>query len=978
MSEPRAGAPRAKKARTELFDAVVIGTGFGGAVAACRLAQAGKSVCILERGRRYGLGDFPRPARRPDNLPHTARWAWAIDHGLWDVKDLQGVVAAQAAGYGGGSLVYANVHLRPPAQVFSATSGHDEEAGGWPAAYTRAELDPFYDIVAAALRVRPIPPTLSAPSPVAGRLPKVDAMREVAARLGRDAWFFLPPLAVDFAKCVMCGECVAGCQFHAKNTLDLNYLAVAEAAPDVDVRTLAEVVNLKDEGDGTYRVTYRDHITGNEAVVVRGMSVFLCAGAVNSTEILLHSQHDLGIHEDSRKQIGRRFFGNGDALAMVFDTTNGPAPTPTLGPTITTTLLYNRGAADLRAAPDEWFVLQDGGYPKWLAPVLGLFRGDFWLERNRIERTRRSPTPFDPVAAGAVTRQTKEMGQALLGLLDARSALQEPATLPLRSLTAGLGLIDIIPRQIRDRLVPELRGFARELERRHADPVSHRTLDEVGERVKRDHHFQGLFVDRAKKLAEPYLVGSTLEILHQYFLKAPPNLPEPFTFPVLWPLVVGVAERLFLDRRPDDQAFLLLAVGVDAAPGRLFVDDGGRLLAYWDLAANVPSSSVQERLMRDVAGALGGELRLNPDATARQRPVTVHCLGGCAMADRETGGVTNPDGKVWGTRALYVLDGAAIPSSLGTNPSATIAAVAERNVRKALSDRDSPIFTPTPLPLDRGVPGWPPEVTITEIQRRLGQTRASLDPIAGPLARAPEPRSPAVGLKFEEVMRGFYARGPFVNLPIRAEFAATIDDLNAFLVNPRRPVGITGAVFLSPAPGEATVAYEASGTLDLLTRVDTVRALEGLFEEWQGRRASFRTASEVEAGMEGLLRQLEKHGPRYEMDYDVTLTGPGGPLQFKGVKRISGGSSLAAWTQTTTLEVLISGPGEPGLGKGTMHVHLADFLARQLPSFEVTGTQDTVRIAWAFGRFFRFFFGTLRQIYLPRLETLNPFGDRTV
>jgi len=67
------------------FDAIVIGTGFGGAVAACRLAQAGKRICVLERGRRYPLADFPRPAKRPDNLPHIARWAWAIDHGLWDV-----------------------------------------------------------------------------------------------------------------------------------------------------------------------------------------------------------------------------------------------------------------------------------------------------------------------------------------------------------------------------------------------------------------------------------------------------------------------------------------------------------------------------------------------------------------------------------------------------------------------------------------------------------------------------------------------------------------------------------------------------------------------------------------------------------------------------------------------------------------------------------------------------------------------------
>ena len=100
-----AQANRAKSgtaaANAEIFDAVVIGTGFGGAVAACRLAQAGKKICVLERGRRYGLGDFPRPAKRSDDLPHTARWAWALDQGLLDVQDLQGVLAVHAAGYGG-------------------------------------------------------------------------------------------------------------------------------------------------------------------------------------------------------------------------------------------------------------------------------------------------------------------------------------------------------------------------------------------------------------------------------------------------------------------------------------------------------------------------------------------------------------------------------------------------------------------------------------------------------------------------------------------------------------------------------------------------------------------------------------------------------------------------------------------------------------------------------------------------------------
>ena len=729
------------------FDAIVIGTGFGGAVAACRLAQAGKTICILERGRRYPLGDFPRPAKRPDSLPHTARFAWAIDHGLWDVKDLQGLLAAVAAGYGGGSLVYANVHLRPPPQVFERSTGHAEEIEGWPAAYTRPALDPFYDVVAAALRVKPIPATLTAPAPapLPGRpLPKVAAMRRVATSLQRDQWLFLPPLAIDFDKCVMCAECVAGCQIHAKNTLDLNYLAVAEAAPGVDVRTLAEVTTLRQDPDGLYTVTYRDHVTGGSETQVRGKTVFLCAGAVSSTDILLRSQGDVGMLDESRKQIGRRFFGNGDAIAMVFDTMNGPAPTPTAGPTIATTLLYNRNAANLRTAPHEWFVLQDGGYPKWLESVLGLFRGEVWLDRNRIITRAPRPTRFDPDAAAEFMQQAREMGQALLGLMDARSAFQA------RSLTARVGLGDILPRQLRDSLIPHLQQFALAREESYVRPVSNMALDKVGQRIQDDHGFQGLFVPHAKELARPYLVPTTLEILHKYFLNAPSDTLQPFTPKILWPLLVGLAERLFLDRRPNDNALLMLAVGIDAAPGQLFLDDEGQLLASWDLAANTPFSSVQERLMHDVAGALGGEMRLNPDFTSRQRPVTVHCLGGCAMADDSHDGVTDPDGKVWGTRGLYVLDGAAIPTSLGTNPSSTIAAIAERNVRKALADPQSPIFTSTVVPLDRNIPGWPPEMTVAQIQQRLGQTPAVLDPIGNtPTTASPEPASPAVGLVFD-------------------------------------------------------------------------------------------------------------------------------------------------------------------------------------------------------------------------------------
>ena len=969
------------------FDAIVIGTGFGGAVAACRLAQADKTVCILERGRRYPLGDFPRPAKRADNLPHVARWAWAIDQGLWDVMDLQGVVAAQAAGYGGGSLIYANVHLRPPPEIFLPAPKRTHtnepenepkpEPEGWPAIYNRRELDPYYDIVAAALRVRRLPDTLGSPSPVK-RLPKVDALKQVATDLGRLRWFFMPPLAIDFGKCVMCAECVAGCQFHAKNTLDLNYLAEAEKSPKVDVRTLAEVDTIKLDDDGIYSVKYLDHITGGTSNTARGRSVFLCAGAVNSTHILLRSKGlkgALGIDPVSQAQIGRRFFGNGDAIAMAFDTTKGVPPTPTVGPTIATTLLHNGGpTANLRAAPDAWFVLQDGGYPKWLAPVLGIFRGEFWLERNRVTKGLGNPPAFNAEGARELMKQASAMRQAMLGLLDARLAMQSSPS-QIRALTAALGLIDVVPKQIRD-LGKHLQEFVHELEVDNAGPVSRLALDDVGKHVKEKHPLFKWAVDKGKEWADEFLVGSTLEAVHRHFLHAPENTAQPYTPAILWPLVVGWAERLFLDRAPTDKALLMLAVGVDAAPGHLFIDDAKRLLAYWDLAGNVPFSSTQERLMQDIARALGGELRLNPDWTSRQRPVTVHCLGGCAMADAPAGGVTDPNGKVWGTRGLYVLDGAAIPSSLGMNPSATIAAVAERNVRKALADPASPVFTLTPLPMDEGVPGWPAGMKLAEIRRQLGHTDEILDP-ARNLPQSPIPLAKAVGLTFQEIMQGFYANDSSVNLPIRSDFLATITDLNLFLVDPQRRVDITGKVTLRSAPDETPVAYTATGTLALLKRAETVEAVEKLFSEWRDRVTTAGVSRETAVDMDWLLQRLERQAFRFEMVYDLKLTSPDDSIDFKGVKRIGWRRGLSVWQETTTLDVKLSRPDQPEFGKGTMRVHIADFLATQLPSFTITNTDDSVRIAWAFGRFFRFFFGTLRQVYLPNLETLNPFGDRT-
>jgi choline dehydrogenase-like flavoprotein len=1000
-----------------LFDAIVIGTGFGGAVAACRLTQAGKNVCVLERGRRYDRGDFPRPATRPDHLPHTARWAWALDYGLWDVKDLQGTVAIQVAGYGGGSLGYANVHLRAPQAAFGPATRHGREADGWPAVYSRRELDPYYDVVAAALRVRPIPSAFAPTARASAPLPKVEAMSGAARSLGREPWLFLPPLAIDFDACVMCGECIAGCQFHAKNTLDLNYLAVAERL-GADVRTLAEVLDIRhDDDDDGYTVTYHDHVIDDATAAVRARSVFLCAGSVNSTYVLLRSKDHVGMAEESKPNVGRRFFVNGDAIAMVYDTRTPPAPTPTLGPTIATSLLYNRGTLDLTGTRGDWFMIQDGGYPKWLEPVLGFFRADFWLQRNRIAAAPGGPTADADAAArdaAAVADLVEKTTRALLGVLDARRAYHDPSLarvlvsrlgLPpkdgARSLARGFGIDDVLSPQIRE-IVKQARAQAHSVEKQVADALSLKTLDElkyrlinIGSPDPKDpdgplHPVPEPIVDLIRSVVEPHRRIATVEALRQYFLEIQRDVTEPFTAAVLWPRLVSLAKQLFLGRRPDDYAFLMLVMGIDAAPGQLYLDEEQRLLAHWDLAANARLATMQERLMHDIADALGGEMRLNPDATVRQRPVTVHNLGGCAMSDRPEDGVTDPDGKVWGTRGLYVLDGAAMPGSLGANPSATIAAIAERNVRKALADKASPIYEPRPVPLDPPLPGGP---SLAEIRQRYGQTPAVLDPIASITAPAREPNAKAIGLTFTEVMQGFHARDAAGNLAIRADLVATIDDLSAFLANPRRPVAIAGTVRLVPSPGGHEVEYAARGRLDLLKRVDAADALRGLFLEGIARlgqlvelRAGARSTPSVEPArkdaeeaMESLLRRLERTTHRYEMEYVLDLTPVAGAPSLDrlvGVKKIYGGPGLAPWTETTTLYITLH-TGEQTVGTGEMHVHIADLLKTQLPSFQITGAgDDHVRVAWAFARFFQFFLGTLRQVYLPNLGMIDPFADR--
>ncbi|AKQ66185.1 Cholesterol oxidase precursor [Myxococcus hansupus] len=358
--------------KTPRYDVVIVGSGFGGSINALRLSQAGKSVVVLERGKRYRPGGFPRDVTRADEL----LWQQPSRHqaqGLFDVRFLSGIGTVTASGVGGGSLIYANVHVRPDAEVF--------EDPRWPASYRRDTLEPYFDRVAHELRLNPVPPELP--------LRKRDLFLRAARGMGRET--FDPPVAVAFKEppgpnrrvCQLCAECEFGCQHGAKNTLDLTYLARAEAlGAHVLARTL--VTHVAPVRDG-YRVYCQDLVSG-EKHVIDGSRVVLAAGTLGSVELLLRSRDVARTLPRVSRRLGHGYSGNGDFLASMQGAREDIQPW--VGPDVSTvmrftdskprftlvTATFNRPATEVLAGmgqPDAG-PFQGWGAPMWtcLGPVV--------------------------------------------------------------------------------------------------------------------------------------------------------------------------------------------------------------------------------------------------------------------------------------------------------------------------------------------------------------------------------------------------------------------------------------------------------------------------------------------------------------------------------------------------------------------------------------------------------------------------------
>jgi cholesterol oxidase len=352
----------------EHFDVVVVGSGFGGSVMAYRLAEAGLDVCLLERGKSYPPGSFPRsPHEMGANFWDPSKGL----HGLFDIWSFRGLEAIVGSGLGGGSLIYANVLLRKDEKWFVT---EDPDRGGyedWPV--SRADLDPHYDRVEAMIKPQRYP----VGAPPYDATPKTQAVGGAAEQLGLDLQH--PPLAVTFANegrapvpgeeieepqpnlhgakrytCRLVGECDVGCNWGAKNTLDYTYLSAAKRQ-GAELWTGAEVRTLAGENGG-FRIGYRIHPSGEERSLTAARLV-LSAGTLGSTFLLLRNRETLGSLGDP---LGTRFCGNGDLLTFAIGARE--ATEPARGPVITTAIRYP-DAVD--GGEGRGFYLEEGGAPEF-------------------------------------------------------------------------------------------------------------------------------------------------------------------------------------------------------------------------------------------------------------------------------------------------------------------------------------------------------------------------------------------------------------------------------------------------------------------------------------------------------------------------------------------------------------------------------------------------------------------------------------
>ncbi len=279
----------------QIYDYVIIGSGFGGSVSAMRLSEKGYSVLVLERGKRYEDEDFPKTNWNIFKF----LWLPALRcFGFFEMTFLNGLLALHGSGVGGGSLTYANVLMEPDERLFQSPGWH--HLADW-----QTVLAPHYKTARHMLGVATNPQLWFAD----------EKMKEIADELGYGDTFKPTEVGVFFSEpemegqtvpdpyfggegpdragCTHCGGCMVGCRENAKNTLLKNYLYFAEKwgakiVPEVKVRDIRPL--SADQPDGAkYEIEYRTSTAWivKSAKQIRARNVVVSAGSLGTLELLL-------------------------------------------------------------------------------------------------------------------------------------------------------------------------------------------------------------------------------------------------------------------------------------------------------------------------------------------------------------------------------------------------------------------------------------------------------------------------------------------------------------------------------------------------------------------------------------------------------------------------------------------------------------------------------------------------------------------
>ncbi|GFE14908.1 cholesterol oxidase [Streptomyces glebosus] len=318
------GAQDTRSADGYDYDVLVVGSGFGGSVSALRLTEKGYRVGVLEAGRRFTRQTLPKNSWDIRNY----LWAPALGcYGIQRVHLLGNVMVLAGAGVGGGSLNYANTLYVPPKPFFEDRQWGD--ITDW-----QEELAPFYDQAKRMLGVR-LNPTMT-PSDV--------HLKEAADKMGVGDSFHLAPVGVFFGDgedadgtskaapgaevpdpyfggqgparkaCTECGECMTGCRHGAKNTLNENYLHLAERAGAV-IHPMTSVVTVTEDSRGGFAVATlpTDNKRKGRGRTFTARRVVLAAGTYG-TQTLLHKMKDSGLLPGISGRLGELTRTNSEAL----------------------------------------------------------------------------------------------------------------------------------------------------------------------------------------------------------------------------------------------------------------------------------------------------------------------------------------------------------------------------------------------------------------------------------------------------------------------------------------------------------------------------------------------------------------------------------------------------------------------------------------------------------------------------------------